>query len=498
MQLPIRVDKAARESLQTQVASQVRQLILDGRLAPGTQMPASRNLARDLAVSRNTVMGAFARLVAEGLLETREPTGTFVTEYRATGRPDAEAVQHSATALRAPRQRARIRFHAQSHVVVAPHGRALPFDFWVGRPDARLFPLRAWRRLLTHHLDDAPHHLCDYGDPQGLYELREAICGHVGATRGIATDPDHILITNGIQEGLNLLAVLLTEPGVPVAIENPCYLGAAHVFARHGAALHSVQVDAHGIDPERLPPVAALAYVTPSHQYPMGGTLSLARRSALLRWAADCGAYIAEDDYDSDFFYDSTPLPALKSLDRYDQVIYLGTFSKSLGAGLRVGYMVLPAELCQPARNAKALLNNCQPWLTQAVLADFIGSGEYARHVRRLRQTYTARCAQLRAGLAFFMPQWRVHGAGSGMHLVAHLPADGPRAHEVEARARSAGVGIYAIANGNAHLHAVADDDPLHHVLLLGYASLSESEISGALLRLRNAVGGRAAATAPA
>ncbi|HNU09904.1 MAG TPA: PLP-dependent aminotransferase family protein [Rubrivivax sp.] len=493
MQLPIRVDPAAGKSLQSQIAEQIRQLILDGRLAPRTRMPASRELAQDLDVSRNTVIGAFARLTAEGLLQTREPIGTFVAESVPIPAPSPQVLPHAGSdettrhGARA-RIRQRLQFHDESHQVLAPHARQLSFDFWVGRPDARVFPMRVWQSLLVRMLRGSAVHLCEYGDPQGVLELREAVAVHVGATRGIATDASRVLITNGIQEGLNLLAWLLVRRGVDVAVENPCYRGAARVFAGHGGVLRPVPVDEEGLVCTRLPRSAALAYVTPSHQYPLGATLSLRRRQALLAWAEDSGSYIAEDDYDCDFFYDGAPLPALKSLDRNDQVIYLGTFSKSLGAGLRIGYMVLPAELCEPARHAKALLNNCQPWLEQAALAAFIHEGGFAEHARRLRQLYTLRRNHLCAALAHGLPEWQIDGRGGGMHLVVHLPADGPDAQSVESMARARGVGVYGVENGNAQLFPADAGDPLHRVLLLGYAALTEAEISEAVLRLRQVV----------
>jgi GntR family transcriptional regulator/MocR family aminotransferase len=489
MQLPIRIDESAPTSLQVQIAQEIRELILGGKLESGTRMPASRELAADLGVSRNTVVGAFERLMSEGLLEAREPTGTFVAQRfwaDAASGPAAEPPAPAVGPLDRPVRH--LQFHAESHIVVAPFGQSLPFDFWVGRPDARLFPIRLWQSLLGRMLHGVTHQLCEYGDPQGLPALREAIARHVGATRGIATDASRILITNGIQEGLNLLGRLLMAPGVQVAVENPCYSGASLVFAQHGVQLRPVAVDEDGMDPSELNDAVAVAYVTPSHQYPLGASLSLARREALLAWAQACGAYVAEDDYDSDFIYDGTPLPALKSLDHDDRVVYLGTFSKSLGAGLRIGYMILPAELCAPARHAKALLNNCQPWLEQAALAALIDEGGYAEHLRRLRRVYAARRNHLCTAIAQRLPDWQVQGSGAAMHVVIRLPAGGIDAQTVERAARAHGVGVYSIGHGNAQWFGADPQDLQRRVLLFGYASLNESEISDALLRLRDAV----------
>lgn len=486
MQLPIQIDDSTDAGLQAQIFQQIRLLIADGRLAPGMRMPATRALASDLGVSRNTVVAAYQRLTAEGFLEMREPIGTFVAlQVRPDGPVDFEQVDIPASADVSVSRSQRLQFRGKSHLVVNPYDDPVDLDFWVGRPDSRLFPMRLWQGLLTRMLRDGAREMCDYGDPQGLPALREAIATHVGATRGIAADPSQILITNGIQEGLNILARLLVAPGVDVVVEDPVYRGASHVFADHGAVLHGVPVDRDGIDTGQLPHSAALAYITPSHQYPLGSTLSRERRKALLAWGEACGAYLVEDDYDSDFFYDATPLPALKSLDRHDQVVYLGTFSKSLGAALRLGYMVLPRDLCQPARDAKALMNNCQSWLAQATLAAFISEGSYAHHLRRLRRMYAARRDHLIAALAQHLPQWQVDGAASGMHLVVHLPADGPSAQTVERSARAYNVGVYSMANGNAQAFGEGACEALENTLLMGYASRDEAEIDDAVFRLR-------------
>ncbi|MCO5121595.1 MAG: PLP-dependent aminotransferase family protein [Burkholderiaceae bacterium] len=487
MQLPILIDASLPRSLQEQIVDQVRELILAGKLSSGTPLPASRSLARDLRISRNTVLGAYQRLGEEGFLETREQIGTFVAPgVHAEGprqplpEPD-RSIEANHTLLHR-----RLQFQTHGHRVLSPDG-PIAYDFWIGQVDPRLYPVRAWRSLLMRMLRTPSEQLCRYGDPQGLPELRAAIASYVGAARGIATDPSRILVTNGIQEGLSLLSRLLIRPGTEVVVEDPCYRGASSVFASHGAKLRPVPVDGDGIDPAALPADAALAYITPSHQYPLGSTLSLARRQALLEWSHACGAYLVEDDYDSDFYHDRAPLPALKSQDRNDHVVYLGTFSKSLGAGLRLGYMVLPEQLVEPARSAKALLNNCQPWLEQAALAEFINEGGFAHHLRRLRRACAVRCEHLRMAIAHHFPQAHITGTQSGMHLVATLPPDMPEAARLERAARRHGVGIYGVTSSNAQLFDPIHHHALRHSLLFGYAALSETEISEALLRVRRA-----------
>ncbi len=452
-------------------------------------MPASRTLARDLNISRNTVLGAYQRLGDEGFLETREQVGTFVAaRVRADGPHDAVPAPAARTYEGDALLAGRLRFRAQPHCVLSPRRDGLAHDLWIGRIDARLFPARAWRSLLLQLLDSPGSNLSEYGEPEGLAALRCSIAAYVGAARGIVADPAQILITSGIQEGLSLLARLLVQPGVDVVIEDPCYRGASGVFASHGARLRSAPVDADGIDTAALPRAAALAYVTPSHQYPLGSTLSLERRRALLDWSHACGAYLVEDDYDSDFYYDRAPLPALKSQDTHDHVVYLGTFSKSVGAGLRLGFMVLPWQLIEPARAAKSLFNNCEPWLEQAVLTRFINEGGFAHYLRRLRRICVARRDHLRAAIAHHLPGSRIAGAESGMHLAFYLPNELPGAAELEQAARAHGVGIYSIGSANAYLSPAGCSEALTRCLLVGYASLSECEISEAMLRVRQAL----------
>ncbi len=487
MQLPLRVAQRAGPSLQAQIFEQLRQLIADGRLKPDMRLPPSRVLAADLGVSRNTVVLAYERLVAEGYLEVRQPVGTFVAsapvfEGFAVAPPAEEAPEAAGL-----RRSARLRLRGQAHVVRSPYEHPVRYDFWVGRPDARLFPLRIWRDAIRRLLPEMHAGHSDYGHPAGLPALRQAVADHVGAARGIKTCADEVLITHGIQEALSILARLFVRDGTEVATENPCYLGAARVFASHGARLTPVDVDDEGIDVDRLPRDAAFVYVTPSHPYPIGATLSPQRRSRLHAWAARCGSYIVEDDYDSDFHYDATPLPAMKAEDEREQVIYLGTFSKSLGAGLRVGYMVLPRHLVADASCAKALLNNCSPWYAQALLAEYLSSGAFAHHLRRVRTIYRARRNRLIEALERCFGEARIAGAQAGMHLTWELPRHFPLAAELERRARAYEVGVYGLATGNALVTGPVAEARFERTVMLGYAALDEDEIDEGVARLAQA-----------
>src|SRR5699024_10546528 len=300
MQLPIRIDKEAEQSLQLQLFEQIRVLIADGRLKPGTPMPASRVLAADLAVSRNTVVQAYERLVSEGYIEVQKTSGTFVSDNVILDNPlpaESAAGGEQVAAQACPR----LVFQGRSHVVVSPYAQSVAYDFWVGRPDARLFPGKAIQRVFNASLRRMRFGISSYSEPEGLPELREAVVDYVGAARGIKAESDQVLIVNGIQEGLNILARLFLRRDVAVAVETPCYRGAANVFVSYGAKLTPVPVDADGIEVDHLPAEAAFIYLTPSHQYPTGATLALERRRRLLDWAQQAQAYVIEDDYDSDF-----------------------------------------------------------------------------------------------------------------------------------------------------------------------------------------------------
>ncbi len=495
MQLPIHLHAASHESLQAQLFDQFVSRIIDGRLKPGTRMPATRQLASDLGISRNTVVLAYERLMAEGYIDMRRPQGTFVVEH-GHGAPGvtkakAKADPPRSDAAAADVQRAPMCFDGRMHHLRPPHGGALAFDFWVGRPDPRLFPAQAWRKLVEQSLSDIQHGDGSYGEPAGLDRLRAAVAKHVGAARGIVCGPEDVVITNGIQEGINISCRLLLAHDTTIAMECPGYLGAAHVFSSYGAGLLSVRVDDEGAVPDGLDGACRLAYLTPAHQYPSGVAMSPQRRQAWLRWARDCGGYLIEDDYDSDFYYDGAPQPAMKADDEHGCVIYLGTFSKSLSAGLRVGYMIVPPRLRDGATTAKGLMTNGSPWLVQASLAGFVDSGEYAHHLRRLRKQYAARRDILRASLARCFGTDESAGAQAGMHVLWQAPAHLPAAADIEHLARANGVGVYSLESCNVWSDRAAPHTNLRHALLLGYAALDETEITAGIERLAVALGVR-------
>ena len=487
MQLPLIVDASRREPLHAQIFEQIRSRILDGTLHANARLPASRALAADLAVSRNTVTLAYERLVAEGYLEMRGPLGTFVCDDPACDRLDVAVAPSSQQQCERPAREPSLAFDGCAHAVVPPHGEPLPYDFWVGRLDARLFSTRHWQRLLARTIFEMPIGNSLYAPPAGVPALREAVAQHVGAARGIAARAKDVLIVNGIQEALNIAARLFLRRGQRVAIENPAYLGAANVFASYGAHLVPVDVDAHGIDPRRLPARASLLYVTPSHQYPTGATLPLERRERLRQWAERNDAWIVEDDYDSDFHHGGAPLPALKARDDAQRVLYCGTFSKSLGGGLRIGYMVLPAQLMPAATTIKALLNNACAWHPQALLAEFLASGDFLHHLRRMRAVHAARRDALLAALQRNFDAAETTGAQSGMHLAWRLPPELPPARILCERARVRGVGLYDFDAANVYLADARTRERYARTIALGYAALDEREIEVALRRIAEA-----------
>lgn len=482
-QLPLTIRKDSGEPLQGQIADQIRQLIAKGILAPTSRVPSTRALSEQLGVSRNTVTLAYDILIGEGLLEVESSAGTMVSRH-----PPA-AFLRVATASQQPQghdvrtvARSPVAFRGRGPRVYDPRAGHLLYDFRMGQPDPALFPVAEWHKLIVNRIARAGSALVRYGDPGGLKELRKAIADHLRLARGIRCEPEQVVVVGGCQQGLNLVSRLLVSPGAAAVVENPCYEGAALVLASHGAELVAGRIDDEGLCVDGLPAHAALAYVTPSHQFPMGPTLSFPRRLALLDWAARTGAYIVEDDYDSDFRYDQSPLLALYALDRADTTIYLGTFSKSIGAGLRLGYTVFPPALAEAAVGAKALLDNGHPWLEQAAVAEFLASGGFERHLHRIRRRYLARRDCLLQELRRHFGRCEIGGIEGGMHAVWHLPAGTALAPSVQRRLADEGVGVYSLTTAPVHmLEPVPSSDS---ILLLGYPCLSEERIRDAVERI--------------
>jgi GntR family transcriptional regulator/MocR family aminotransferase len=297
-----------------------------------------------------------------------------------------------------------------------------------------------------------------------------------------------VVVVNGIQEALNIIARLFVRAGTPVAIENPCYRGALSVFESYGAEMVPVPVDRNGIVVDQLPERSvSLVYVTPSHQFPTGETLPIQRRVDLLEWAKRVGAYVVEDDYDSDFRFDGPPLSALSGLDTSAVVIYLGTFSKSIGAGLRLGYLIVPMELVEAAVTVKAILNAGQSWLDQAVVADFLSNGAFARHLNQVRVVYRGRRDCLLSELRKHFGEVTVSGHQGGMHIMWHVPHTFPNAKVIETTALNHGVGVYSLRSAVAFDFSKTPYS--ERSLVLGYSALPEDHIIEGVSRLARALG---------
>jgi GntR family transcriptional regulator/MocR family aminotransferase len=485
MQLPVLLDRSRRGSLTTQVIEQLRDAIRQGRILPGARLPSSRRLSEQLEVSRNTVIRAFDELIIEGYVESRPASGIFVSDPL----PESFAKPGGTPASSGPPPTNMPTPAAPSRVqnLVNQNRARLSFDFFPGRPSPALFPLKTWRRLLQSNLSHGGSiGLSQYSDPAGLPALRSAIAHHLAASRGIIADPSCIIVVTGIQEGISIAARMFLRRGILSAVEDPCYQGAAFAFEATGADVDSVAVDAEGLIANELPSrPTALLYVTPSHQYPTGAMLSLSRRQGVIVWARRQGCYILEDDYDSDFRYEGSPLQAIAAAAP-DCTIYLGTFSKSLGAGLRLGYMVVPPQLAQAVAAAKALLNNGNPWLDQSALAEFIRSNSYAAHLMRIRAHYRESRDGLIGALRRNFGDVSVSGEAAGLHVLWHLPAGVPDAPVVETLARRARVGVYSLPAGGAY--AVRPSALAQRALILGYAALLPKQIEQGIARLSDAI----------
>lgn len=394
----------------------MREAILSGELKGGMKLPSTRALANELNISRNTVLNAYRQLLAEGYLEGRAGSGTFVADVlpetllTAPRRFDTVNERRTVHASHskpkaAPAQGAdspRIRFseHAQAQIAVAqpPSNGTLPRPFLAEAPALDMFPFKLWSRLVMRQARRLPVNNFAYQDSSGYRPLRESIAAHVTVSRQVHCTPEQVMIVPGSQGALDLAARMLINSGDKVWMEDPGYPGARGAFLGSGAQVVPVPVDGEGLIVEsaiQRASKAKLVYITPSHQFPLGVTMSLPRRLALLDWATRANAYILEDDYDSEFRFAGRPLATLQGLDQADRVIYIGTFSKVLFPSIRIGYMILPAALMDPFLKVRRLIDIHCPMLEQAVLADFIIDGHYIRHLRRMRTLYAERRSAL-------------------------------------------------------------------------------------------------------
>jgi len=422
------LEDSSSTPLYYQVYQRLRAAILLGQLSPGTRLPSTRQMANDLGVSRNTLMSAFDQLIAEGYVEGRVGSGTFVSptlpeellEARLKTKPSLQ-IQSDQRSLSA-----RGKVLEKTCVTVARRAPGKIRPFIPGIPALDEFPMSLWSRLVARHWRDESRGLLNYGPAAGYMPLREAIAAYLGPSRGVQCKPDQIVIVSGTQQALDLAARVLLDTGDSILVEEYCYSAARAALIGAGAHLVPVKVDDAGLDisdHSASSSNARVAYVTPSHQYPLGVTMSLPRRLALLDWANRTCAWILEDDYDSEYRYVARPLAALQGLDKSGRVIYIGTFSKVLFPSLRIGYMVVPSDLVEAFVRARAAVGWCCPFIDQAVLADFISEGHFTRHIRRMRSLYAERQQALIGALHREAGDLlEVNRTDAGIHVLGLLP----------------------------------------------------------------------------
>ncbi|MPZ25764.1 MAG: aminotransferase class I/II-fold pyridoxal phosphate-dependent enzyme [Micromonosporaceae bacterium] len=470
--MDLHVSLTGRRDLSGQLYRQIRAAILDGQLRAGDALPPTRELAGRLAVARNTVAVAYERLAAEGFLVGRVGAGTFV-------RADLPELPGRRPARRPPTTRApRPRPVWEEVPVPAGLGRGrAEFDFRPGLPDARLFPYQTWRRLVADQLRSSVAATGRYGDPAGHAGLRAAIARHVAVSRAVRATPDEVVITNGVQHAVDLIGRVLVPPGDCVAVEDPGYPPPYWLFRSLGARVAPVPVDHDGLVVDALPDDARLVYVTPSHQFPLGVSMSLPRRMALLAWAYRHGAVVLEDDYDSEFRFTGRPVEPLQSLDRTGSVIYLGSFSKVLLPSLRLGFAVVPPSLHPAVRAARYVADGHSPVPIQAALARFIEEGRLARHIRRMRHEYRERHLRIAEAIeAGGRDRLELVPSVAGIHVSAYLPAGTDPAAVVRS-ARAVGVAVDS-------LRAYASSPAVRPGLVLGYGRIPADRIGAGVARL--------------
>lgn len=456
----------------TQIYRELRAAVLDGRLAAGQALPPTRELAAGLKVSRNSVLAAYSRLGDAGLVISRVGAGSFV----ARDAPATRLVQGGQihTPLR-PKAFWR-NFSETEYFDKAPAA----YDFRTGLPDSTIFPFSTWRRLVTQELRASNHRTGEYGDAAGYRPLRSTISRYAGVTRGIRSVPDNVTVTAGTQQALDLAARVFLEPADCVVVEEPGYPSARLLFESYGARVAAVEVDDEGLKVTALPDDARMIYLTPSHQYPMGVSMSLERRRALISWAEQHDAIVVEDDYDCEFRYDNRPVDTLHSLDSSGRVLYLGSFSGTMLPSVRLGFLIGPSSLSPVLHRAKLIGDSRSPVTTQSALANFIDSGSFTGHVRRMRQEYRSRRDTILSILRRDFSRWLTPiPSAAGLHLAATcVEHDLKTTRVVQEKAAAVDVAISCLAE-------CYHQSPGRAGLVFGFGSISSARIGEGLERVR-------------
>jgi len=461
MTTPIAVDRRGAKPLYRQIYDAYRARVLRGDLRGGQIVPSSRELARELRISRLPVLNAYAQLIAEGYFVTRVGAGTFIADV--------------------PRRDARVRPSGERRI--SANAAALPkFErpvwperlgpFQVGQPDLHLFPMHIWSRIVARQSRHMRVKSMEYGEPMGLRDLRETIAHYVRSSRSVRCDPEQILIVSGSQQALDLSTRVLLDPGDAAWVEEPGYWLVHQVLKAAGCKAVPVPVDASGLNVAlgaKLEPKARAMFVAPSHQYPLGVTMSAARRLQLLAWAQRSNAWVIEDDYDSEFRYDSMPIASLQGLDRNDRVIYIGSFSKAMFPSLRLGYLIVPPDLVERFTAMRQALDLCPSYATQAVMAEFIREGHFARHIRRMRPIYAERRRVLLEALG---SDAEIIGAEAGMHVTMLIDGD-----DRKIAAKSTDVILSPLSNSYI--------GPPRRGFVLGFGNAKASQIPAAVRQIK-------------
>jgi GntR family transcriptional regulator/MocR family aminotransferase len=479
---PIALDSTKKRPLYRQLYEWFRSAIVAGQFRPGQRLPSTRRLAAELEISRIPVSSAYEQLHAEGYLETFVGAGTCVATsipdhalQPATGKRShlSTPASRSSTARRISRRVASIRTKPQvrSNNLVA---------FRVSLPALEQFPMPVWSKVVNRHVRDQSRQLMAYGDARGHWPFRQQIAEYLGAARAVRCEPSQILVTTGSQQALQLAAQVLLDANAQVWFEDPGYPGARHALRMAGARIIPVPVDHDGLNVRegvRRARNAHAVYITPSHQYPLGMTMSAPRRMALLNWAARSGAWIIEDDYDSEFRFGARPFPSLQGLDTSARVIYAGTFSKVMFPALRLGYVVVPSDLIEAFAAVRDASDQFSSTLYQAAMATFIAEGHFARHIRRMRMLYRERRTELVEAIHDHMnDKLEVIGSEAGMHLVALLP---PGVSDVALSRKAAVAGISAMPLSSCYLNK-----PVRPGLILGYGGTDIRQIREGVRKL--------------
>jgi GntR family transcriptional regulator/MocR family aminotransferase len=480
---PIVVDRNASTPLHKQIYDGYRAAILSGDLSPGQKVPSSRDLTSALSVSRFPVLNAYAQLLAEGYLESRVGAGTFVStslpEQLMSVRQSSDSAE---PAMSGPRPVAS-RSSLYPQFPFSPRLRGWG-SFGVHQPALDQFPFKIWSNLVVRHTRNPHASAIHHVDPRGSEHFRTAICNYLRTARGVKCDPDQVMVVSGSQQAIDITSRALLDPGNAVWVEEPGYSLQQIVLNAAGCRMVPIPVDEEGLNVNlgiKRAPKARAAFVTPSHQYPLGSTMGASRRIQLLNWAQSAGAWIVEDDYDSEYRYESLPVPSLHGLDMNSRVIYIGTFSKVLFPSLRLGYMVIPRDLVDRFVAIRFAMDIFPAYLYQEVLSDFINEGHFTRHIRKMRQIYQQRRTALIESLSLDFPAsegFEVHGAEAGMHLAMTLPV-GFNDMEISARAALERLWLFPLSP------SYQGEKP-RHGFILGFGSTPPERIPQAVHQMRS------------